>query len=47
MGQIRTAVNDLKIDERWNRGVWEAEEDNLLQKAVEHHGKKYGVVHRL
>lgn len=31
----------LKIDLRWNCGIWEAEEDNLLQKAVERHGKKY------
>lgn len=31
----------LKIDKKWNRGAWEAEEDEILLKAVERHEKKY------
>ncbi|KAI4282741.1 MAG: hypothetical protein L6R38_002700 [Xanthoria sp. 2 TBL-2021] len=34
----------LKIDKKWNRGAWEAEEDEILLKAVERHEKKWSLV---
>ncbi|KAL8920902.1 MAG: hypothetical protein Q9172_004289 [Xanthocarpia lactea] len=34
----------LKIDQRWHRGNWEPDEDELLQKAVKYHGKRWSLV---
>ena len=31
----------VKIDTRWNRGPWDAKEEELLQHAVQQYGTKY------